>query len=183
MLADAPKPGTPPKKLLLIGPPGCGKTTVIRRVIERLPGCRLAGFYSEEIRHQGRRLGFEAVGLSGASAVLAHVDLRGKHRVGRYGVDLSGFEDVMRDEIGKAEDEVDLFVIDEIGKMECLSRLFVVLVGKILDGPVPLLATVAAKGSGLIAQVKARPDVELFSVSAGTRDHLPAELVARLRSP
>jgi DNA polymerase III delta prime subunit len=34
-----------PKNLLLTGPPGCGKTTVIHKVIERLERLRLAGFY------------------------------------------------------------------------------------------------------------------------------------------
>jgi nucleoside-triphosphatase THEP1 len=32
------------KAILLSGPPGCGKTTVIRRLVERLGDLRLAGF-------------------------------------------------------------------------------------------------------------------------------------------
>jgi nucleoside-triphosphatase len=35
---------------LLSGPPGCGKTTVLRRLAERLGDLRLAGFYTQEIR-------------------------------------------------------------------------------------------------------------------------------------
>ena len=53
------------KNLLLTGPPACGKTTVIRRLIERLTDLRLAGFYTQELREHGQRVGFEAVGLSG----------------------------------------------------------------------------------------------------------------------
>ncbi len=42
--------------LLLTGPPGRGKTTVIRRVIGRLSHLRLAGFYNQEVReHEVRR--------------------------------------------------------------------------------------------------------------------------------
>src|SRR5215467_14590534 len=75
------------KNLLLTGLPGCGKTTVIRRLIDRLNDLRLRGFYTQELREYGQRVGFEAVGLSGQRAVLAHVRSRSMLRVGRYGVD------------------------------------------------------------------------------------------------
>jgi nucleoside-triphosphatase THEP1 len=38
------------KAILLSSPPGCGKTTVIRRLVERLADLRLAGFYTQQIR-------------------------------------------------------------------------------------------------------------------------------------
>src|SRR4051794_14770081 len=78
----------PFKNLLLRGPPGCGKTTCVRRLAERLGDLRLAGFYTAEIREGGNRVGFEAVRLStGRHAVLAHVRSKSRHRVGRYGVE------------------------------------------------------------------------------------------------
>ena len=51
--------------LLLTGRPGVGKTTVVRRVAATLPRDRLAGFYTEEVRHRGRRRGFRAVTFNG----------------------------------------------------------------------------------------------------------------------
>jgi nucleoside-triphosphatase len=169
-----------PKNLLLTGPPGCGKTTVIRRALEQLGGQRLAGFYTREIRQGGQRVGFEILGLSGGKGVLAHVDSPGRPRVGRYGVNLTEFEDVVRLELQKPCGEVDLFVIDEIGKMECFSGLFMDATERVLDGPSPVLATVAAKGSGFIGDVKNRPDVEILLVSAANRDGLPDIIVRRL---
>jgi hypothetical protein len=59
--------------VLLTGQPGCGKTTVVRRTVEVLSGYRLAGFYTQEIRQRGNRVGFRAVGLRRASAILAHI--------------------------------------------------------------------------------------------------------------
>jgi nucleoside-triphosphatase len=59
----------------------------MRCLIERLDGLRLAGFYTQEIREQGLRVGFEAVFLSGQRALLAHVRSRSRQRVGRYGVE------------------------------------------------------------------------------------------------
>lgn len=168
--------------MLLSGLPGCGKTTVLRRVIGQLSGMRLAGFYTDEIRQHGRRLGFMAVGLCGGSGVLAHVDLETGIRVSRYGVDLAAFEPLVQAEFSKPSDQVDLFVVDEIGKMECYSPVFVKAVSRVLDSAVPVLATIALKGGGFASQVKARPDVELVTISAGNRDKLVTELAERIRS-
>src|SRR3954467_10914743 len=75
------------KNLLLTGPPGCGKTTVLERVAEQLADLRLAGFLTLELREHGQRVGFEAVGLGGRRAILAHVQSRSPVRAGRYGVE------------------------------------------------------------------------------------------------
>ena len=55
-------------------------------------GGRAGGFYTQEIRAQGRRVGFEVVTLEGRRGRLAHVEARGPYRVGKYGVDLESFE-------------------------------------------------------------------------------------------
>jgi len=168
--------------LLLTGPPGCGKTTVVRRVVELLKARRLAGFYTAELREHGQRTGFEAIGLGGDREILAHVDLHTGHRIGRYGVDLAGFEAIVRAELNGEPGEVDLFLIDEIGKMECVSPIFVEAVTRILDGPVPVLATIAARGGGFIAQVKARSDVEITTITAANRDGMLGELFRHIQS-
>jgi nucleoside-triphosphatase len=171
---------SPAKNLLLTGLPGCGKTTVVRCVIDRLAGLRLAGFYTRELREQGTRVGFEAIGLRGSSVILAHAENRGRHRVGRYGVDLDGFETFIRAELQTPAADADLYVIDEIGRMECLSDLFVDLAKGALGSGLPVLATVATRGGGFIGAVKARPDVEMVLVSLDSRDQLPTALVTRL---
>ena len=81
-----------PNKLLLTGLPGVGKTTLVRRVVDSLPDLHPAGFYTAEIRERGQRRGFRAVGMDGSEGLLAHVEIPGVHRVGRYGVDVEGFE-------------------------------------------------------------------------------------------
>ncbi len=175
--------GTRVKHLLLSGRPGCGKTTLVLRIIEQLRDLRLAGFYTEETRgDDGRRTGFHAIGLNGSSTTLASVRSKSKIRVGRYGVELSGFEQFVDDELNREAGDVDLLVIDEIGKMECFSGPFVELVGKLLGGDAPVLATVAIKGRGLIADVKKRHDVEQITVHDGNRDRLVSDLAERIRS-
>jgi nucleoside-triphosphatase len=175
------------KNLLLTGPPACGKSTAVLRVIERLPDLRLAGFYTQEIREGGNRVGFEAVGVSTEKhAPLAHVRSRSRLRVGRYGVEPASLAPLVSAELGRPIRDVDLFVVDEISKMELLCDPFVEAVRRLLDGPVPLLATVALRGGDLIEETKARTDVLLVEVTLANRDSLPAELergVRRLLPP
>lgn len=52
----------------------------------------------------------------------------------------------------------------------------------ILGGPVPVVATVARRGGGLIAEVKRRPDAELRTVTRATRDALPGAIAEWLRA-
>ena len=116
------------------------------------------------------------------------MDFAGRHRVGRYGVDLASLESLIKTELPRPAADIDLYVIDEIGKMECLSDLFIHATSLALDTPVPLVATVAAKGGGFIGLVKTRPDVEIEFVSSQTRDGLPDTIVRRflhqqVRSP
>jgi nucleoside-triphosphatase len=170
------------KNLLLTGPPGCGKTTAVRRVAEALADLRLAGFYTDEVRERGRRVGFEIVGLGGQRCLLAHVDWPSRLRVGRYGVEPAQFEPIIEAELDRPADRVDMYVIDEIGKMECLCSAFVEAVRRVFDGPARVLATAAMKGGGLIAEVKARPDVRLVWVDSTNRDNLPGQFASRIRA-
>ena len=112
------------RAILLTGRPGVGKTTVIRELARRLEGRRLAGFYTEEIRSAGRRVGFRAVTLEGARTVISHVDIASRPRVGKYGVDVAAIDALAASILG-LRPEIDLYLIDEIGKMECLSERFV----------------------------------------------------------
>ena len=162
-------------RLLLTGPPQCGKTTVVRRVAERFPG-RAAGFYTREVRQSGRRVGFEIVTLAGEVAWLSHVDFPGPNRVGKYGVDLEGLHRVGLAALTPAPG-VDLIVVDEVGKMECLSPRFVASLEQLWSAPVPLLITVAEKGGGYIAQIKGKPGARLITVTPANRDGLPDRIL------
>jgi len=167
------------KNILITGLPGVGKTTLVKKLCEAMSDLRPCGFYTEEIREHGVRQGFALVGLDGRCGTLSHVDVKSPVRVGGYGVALDDFERFLDGLVLPASGS-GLAVIDEIGKMECFSRKFSLLVDRILASDTPLAATVALKGGGFISEVKRRPDIELFEISQRNRDDLLPELVQYL---
>ncbi len=166
--------------LLLTGKPGVGKTTVIKRVLEEL--CIPAtGFYTREIRGPTGRLGFEAITLAGDRCILAHINFKSPHRVSKYGVDVSTFEQIIVPSIDPdLHPQAALIVIDEIGKMECFSSRFCQVVLKALSSGKPVLGTITMGGGPFIEGVKRRPDVEIIVVTPYNRDSLPRTILGRL---
>jgi nucleoside-triphosphatase len=165
-----------PHILLITGNPGVGKTTVLRRVAEGLGDVRVCGFYTEELREQGSRRGFRLVGFDGSEGVIAHVNIPHRQRVGKYGVDVAALDCLARATLAPREDCA-LYLVDEIGKMECLSPGFVEAMRVLLGSQRPVVATIGRKGRGFIDEVKARDDVELVEVTHANRGALPADIL------
>ena len=163
-------------KILLTGLPGCGKTTAVMQIIADLDSKKVAGFYTQEIRQNNVRKGFGWKRLDGAEGILAHVDIKGHFRVGKYGVDVAGFEKSVVPILDIERADAELFALDEIGKMECFSKKFVTAVKNLLASDKSLLATVAKKGKGLISEVKNYPDTQLFNLTTQNRDKIIAEI-------
>jgi nucleoside-triphosphatase len=168
-------------RLLLEGRPGAGKTTVARRLVEllRAGGMEVSGFTTEELREGRRRVGFAVESVSGDRAVMAHVDLPGPPRVGKYGIDLPGFERVALPALAARGRVV---VIDELGKMELASEAFRHAVTVAFEGKAPVVATVHRFRHPFTDALRRIPGVEIIPISERTRGQLPGELATRLLS-
>jgi len=163
-------------KILLTGLPGCGKTTAIMKIITELDYTSTAGFYTEEIKEGNKRVGFRWNRLDGTGGILAHVDIKSRFKVGKYGVDIAGFDKSVVPVLDPERTDAELFVIDEIGKMECYSEKFTAVTRRLFNSDNSVLATVAKKGSGLISEVKHYQGVRLFNLTCENRDKTIVEI-------
>ncbi|XP_037677056.1 cancer-related nucleoside-triphosphatase isoform X2 [Choloepus didactylus] len=168
------------RHVFLTGPPGVGKTTLIQKVSEVLKssGMPVDGFYTEEVRQGGRRIGFDVVTLSGTRGPLSRVGPvpppgKREYRVGQYVVDLTSFEQlalpVLRNADSSSGRGQRVCVIDEIGKMELFSQTFIQAVRQTLSTPgIVILGTIPipkGKPLALVEEIRNRNDVKVFNVT------------------
>ncbi|MBP1726807.1 MAG: ATPase [Deltaproteobacteria bacterium] len=166
------------RHILITGPPRCGKSTLIERVVRQLDR-PATGFFTRELRAGERRVGFAIETLDGKRGILAHQDLRSRYEVGRYGVNLADIEGIAVPSLFPSGPE-ELVVVDEIGKMECLSRVFRDTLIRVLNSSHPVLGSIALKGDHFIQGIKARNDVLLIGLSEANREEAFAVVVREL---
>lgn len=166
---------------LLTGRPGVGKTTCLRQALELLE-VPAGGFFTEEIREQGKRTGFALLTLDGRRATLAHTACVSGPRVGKYRVNLDALEGVGIPAIRAAVRAGRLVVIDEIGKMEMAAPAFRDAVEEALQSPVIVLGTILMASHPWADLIKAHPAVRLIEATRANRESLPRRLAGLLAS-
>lgn len=180
------------KCFLVTGPPGVGKTTLVMKVLESLrisnPNLKVQGFYTCEVRHGAERVGFEVVTLDGRRGALASTTYPSAETlrwpsVGKYKVNIASFESLALPELQIKED-TELFIIDEVGKMELYSASFFPAVLKIMESKVPILASIPILKFGrdipAVARMRNHPGVAIFTLNTQNRDSIKDEIYTKL---
>jgi nucleoside-triphosphatase len=171
------------KNIFLTGAPSSGKTTVIKKVIERLK-VKAKGFYTEEERIEGKRVGFMMKTLDGKKAYLAHQDIDSLYHIRRYKVSIENIESIAVPSIKPENDYI--IILDEIGKMECFSEIFKKAALEALNSPNIVIGTITYGGDEFITSIKNRDDMEIHEVTLENRDILPdiiLEKISKIPSP
>jgi nucleoside-triphosphatase len=164
---------------LLSGEPGTGKTTIIKEVLSKV-NKSAGGLYTEEIRSQGVRQGFQIITLDGQSAVLSHTGVRSPHRVGKYGVDTDSMDKVAVPALKQAIQTKDIIIIDEVGKMELFSQAFRDAVIEALQSEKKVLGTIMLASHPWADKIKERPEVEVIIVTRFNRSDVTDRLLTWL---
>ena len=161
--------------IFLTGAPSSGKTTVIKKIINclRLPA---KGFYTEEERFAGKRVGFIMKTLCGKQGYLAHEKIQSAFRVRRYGVSIENIENIAVPSIAPEGNRI--IILDEIGKMECFSPIFKDAAMEALNAENIVIGTITFGGDSFIQSIKSRQDIDIIEVTQESRDLIP-ELISK----
>ncbi len=169
-------------KIGITGMPSVGKTQTIIKIIEFLEenGYKVEGMITEPIVEKKKRVGFYVVDWrTKEKAVFAHIDIDNKEKVGKYGVDINALEKVGVPAVEKAinDPDINIIVIDEIGKMEMMSERFCEVVIEAMDSDKPILVTLHKKSrSPLLQDVRRRDDIRILEVTPVNRNLLPYKI-------
>ena len=166
--------------ILITGLPGAGKTTLIKRLCIIFKEFNPVGFVTNEVMEEGNIAGFEVNNLFGDNRIFAHTKLKSKVSVGKYKVDIKGF-DTFLDQTFSREKKTGLYFIDEIGKAACESKKFGKIIISLLDAKKPVICTITDKGTGLISEIKKREDVSIYEVTELDREIRLKELTMVIR--
>jgi len=149
------------KNIFITGLPGCGKTTLIKEILEEL-NLDAGGFYTLEIREGGIRKGFKIITLDGKEGILAHVNVKSPYKVSKYKVNIKDLEEIGVKSILDVLNQNKVIIIDEVGKAEMYSEKFKMAVSTTLDSKNKVLGTIMLKPNPFCDKIKERSDTKIF---------------------
>lgn len=135
--------------VLLQGPSGVGKSTLINRITKDFATRRLKGFVTRELRDENRQ-GFKMVDLKNPDheVIIARIkDPKDDQQIiGRYKV----YPNKIGEFVRKIDiEQNDTVVIDEIGKMQNMSTDFKIFVRNAIEKSKVMLATIPIETEGI----------------------------------
>ena len=174
----------PPLRIFLTGEPGCGKTTVIKKISATLAdrGMKIGGIISGEVRQGAVRVGFNLEDLlTHETGILAYINLNDGPRVGKYRVNLSDIERVGATAIRRAVQEADVVIADELGPMELHSTPFIEAVEMALRSQKHLIATIHKRAlHPLVTAIKSNPKYQVLEITLSNRDQMPKNILGQM---
>jgi nucleoside-triphosphatase len=157
-------------KILLTGPPRCGKSTLISKLINfcNESEIEIDGFLTPEVTEENKRIGFDIERITTTEKKrLARIgNFKTQHKLGRYHIFIEEFEVIITELVNLEFKDIKLIIVDEIGKMELFSEKFQTFIKLIFNSDVNIIATI---GQNLRHPLKDHllnlPDVLLYTLT------------------
>lgn len=172
------------KHILLTGKPRVGKTTLIKKIIQEIrsisPNHNVTGFYTNEIRQNGLRIGFDIHTIDGRQGILARSNdpqFKSEMRVGKYFVDITDLEKLV---VPLLYNSTKLLIIDELGKMELFSSKFRKAVIFAFNNQPHVVATLPYYTHFFLDSIRKRQDVKIFELTHSNRNQIFGDIVQQL---
>lgn len=162
-------------KILLTGHPKAGKSTILEKFRANYTG-KMVGVIGHAITAEdGSRLGFEAENMQGERKMYAHKTLiKSDFVVGnKFFVDVAVIDGFFVPELRKSLGNIEsLVLLDEIGRMQSFSPLFLNIVRETLNSNASVLGTIVYDPEPWSIEFKNHPEVILVNVTEQNRDAL-----------
>jgi nucleoside-triphosphatase len=177
-----------PPKIGITGLPSVGKTATLERIVKKLEEdeFRIGGMITRSVTDEktGKKVGFRVVNWrTGEEDLFAHLDFDTKFKAetdeGVFNVKPEVLDKVGVKAIREsmAAPDVDIIIIDEVGKMEMHSELFCKTVTDCLDQAKPVIMTLHKKSRNpLLQDIRRRDDVRILEVTAVNKSLLPYKI-------
>lgn len=170
-------------KILVTGPPRCGKSTLISKLIDFFSAIKtpLRGFLTPEVRKKNNRIGFDIEDImTKKRQKLARVGNHNtNYKLGRYSIFVEDFENYILKLENIEFHEEDLFIIDEIGKMELFSLKFQDFIKKMFSSNLSIIATVGLTIKHPIKNfILNNSNVKLFNLTRQNAQRIYQEIIS-----
>ncbi|MBD3255127.1 MAG: AAA family ATPase [Candidatus Lokiarchaeota archaeon] len=172
-------------KILIIGPPECGKSTLIEKLIDYYTdrGISVEGFMTPEIREKKKRVGFYVELIpSKMRFKLARIgDYNQPHRIGKYSVFIDDFNRALKMLGNLNKKKANIVLIDEIGKMELFSIRFQEYVETLFQSERNVIATIGKNFNHPIKNyLLTLREVVLFELSHNTFHNISNKIILKV---
>ena len=172
-------------KIGLTGQPGIGKTGVFVKVCKMLEkeGKKVGGMITEEVLDGNKVVGWKCMDwTTGEEGIYAHADFKNGLMIEEMGLDLEVLEKIGVNALIWAFENAEIIVIDEVGKKEVESPVFVHAVQRCMETEKPLMVTLHKKSRNpLLQEIRRRDDIRILEVTSVNRNLLPYKMIKILR--